>query len=113
MATAATRKVKFYIQLVTGMPASVQFEVGDEIEFEGEPLVVRAVERAGAWSGHPDALAAELVVRLTKHGDRFEDLRRAVVEAPAAEPPSGGAGVAAGDRARAAEREDVSQEGAA
>jgi hypothetical protein len=114
MATAATRRVKFYIAFVTGMPASVQFEVGDEIEFEGEPLVVRAVEPAGAWSGHPDALAADLVVRLTKHAGRFEKLHRAAVYAPADEPASGGAGGVVGNRgARAVEREDVSGEGAA
>ena len=113
MATA-TRKVKFDAEFVTGMPESVQLEVGDEIVFEGERLVVRAVERAGAWSGHPDALAADLAVRLTKHGGRFEKLHRAAIYAPAAEPGPGGAGFAAGNRrARAAEREDVSQEGAA
>jgi hypothetical protein len=113
MATA-TRKVKFYISFVTEMPASVQFDVFDEIEFEGERLVVRSVEESGGWSGHPDALAAELVVRLTEHSGPFEKLRRAAVEAPAAEPVPGGAGAAAGDlRARAAEREDVSREGAA
>jgi hypothetical protein len=71
MATA-TRKVKFYIELV--MPTSEQFELGDEIEFEGEPLVVRAVERVNAYGGHPDALAAELVVRLSNQG-RFSELR--------------------------------------
>jgi hypothetical protein len=79
MATA-TRKVKFYIEFVTGMPEHVQFKVSDEIEFEGEPLVVRAVERAGAYSGHPDALAADLVVRLTKHAGPFEKMRRALAE---------------------------------
>jgi hypothetical protein len=114
MATAATRKVKFYIELVTGMPASVEFELGDVIEFEGEPLVVRAVERADAYSGHPDALAAELVVRLTKDSGRFEKLRRPVDEAWAAEVAAGTADIAARNRGvRTAEREDVSQEGAA
>ncbi len=107
MATA-TRKVKFYVELV--VPTSEQFELGDEIVFEGERLAVRAVERAGAWSGHPDSLAAELVVRLTKHAGRFEKRHRRFDEAWAAERASGGAG---NRGARAAEREDVSQEGAA
>ena len=76
MAKTATRKVKFYIELV--VPTSVQFEVGDVIEFEGEQLVVRSVERAGLWSGRPDAGYADLVVRLTEHCGRFESLRDAI-----------------------------------
>jgi hypothetical protein len=112
MTTAATRKVKFYIELV--IPTSVQFELGDLIEFEGETLVVRSVEPAGAWSGHPDALAAELVVRLTPHSGRFEKLRRQVDEAWATKVAAGTADIAArNQKARTGGRQAVPREGAA
>ena len=77
MATTATRRVKFYVELVIDVSKQHEFEVGDGIVFEHEPLVVRSVEKSGGWSGHPDSLAADLVVRLTERG-RFESLRDAI-----------------------------------
>lgn len=88
---AKTRKVKFYLELVEMLPDDVLFENGDVIEFEGHDLVVRTVEKVGAWTGHKDALRADLVVRLTPFGKTFAELRQKVrverldVAAPAAD----------------------------